>query len=78
MPTIQERLATIETKQDYIIKQLDLIVTNHLPHIYTRLEQLENCKAVDGSWIHFVKPVAISLISSGLSGGLTYYFLKIC
>ncbi|MGD0643765.1 MAG: hypothetical protein ABSA75_02550 [Candidatus Bathyarchaeia archaeon] len=78
MPTVQERLATIETKQDYIIKQLDLIITNHLPHIYTRLEQLEKCKAVDGSWIRFVKPVLISLISSALSVGLTYYFLKIC
>ena len=78
MPTIQERLATIETKQDYIIKQLDLIVANHLPHIYKRLEQLENCKAVDRSWIRFVKPVLISLLSSALSIGLTYYFLKIC
>jgi len=78
MPTVQERLATIETKQDYIIKQLDLIVTNHLPHIYTRLEQLENCKAVDRSWIRFAKPILISLISSALSVGLTYYFLKIC
>ena len=46
MPTIQERLATIETKQDYIIKQLDTIVTNHLPHIYKRLEQLENCQSL--------------------------------
>jgi hypothetical protein len=78
MPTIQERLATIETKQDYIIKQLDTIVSNHLPHIYKRLEQLENCKAIDGSWIRFAKPVAISLISSVLSICLTYYFLKIC
>ena len=78
MPTIQERLATIETKQDYIIKQLDIIVTNHLPHIYKRLEQLENCKAIDGSWIRIAKPVLISLISSALSIALTYYFLKIC
>jgi hypothetical protein len=78
MPTVQERLATIETKQDYIIKQLDTIVTNHLPHIYKRLENLEKCKEVDTSWIRFVKPVLISLISSALSVGLTYYFLKIC
>ena len=78
MPTIQERLATIETKQDYIIKQLDTIVTNHLPHIYKRLEQLENCKAIDGSWIRFAKPLLISLVSSALSEVLTYYFLKIC
>ena len=78
MPTVQERLATIETKQDYIIKQLDLIVTNHLPHIYKRLQELESCNTVAGSWIRFAKPVAISLISSALSIGLTYYFLKIC
>jgi len=77
MPTVQERLATIETKQDYIIKQLDTIANDHLPNIYKRLDQLE-CKAVNGSWIRFAKPLAIALISSALSTGVTYYFVKIC
>ena len=78
MPTVQERLATIEAKQDYIIKQLDLVVTNNLPHIYRRLEAMEQCNAVNRSWTRFSKPIITGIIISLASVLATYYWLKVC
>ena len=78
MPTVQERLATIETKLDYICKNIEEINTNHLPHIYKRLEALEKCNAVNRSWTRFAKPIVSSAIVSAISVLLTYYFTKLC
>jgi hypothetical protein len=78
MPTVQERLATIETKLDYICKNIEEISTNHLPHIYKRLEALEKCNAVNKSWTRFAKPILTGVAVSAISVVLTYFFTKIC
>jgi len=77
MPSVQERLATIEAKLDYICKNIEEISHNHLPHIYERLEALEKCNAVNRSWTRFVKPIVTGAIVSAISVLLTYSFVKI-
>jgi hypothetical protein len=78
MPTVQERLATIETKLDYVCRNIEEIKNNHLRHIYLRLEALEKCSAVNRSWTRFAKPIVTGAAVSAISILLTYYFVKLC
>ena len=78
MPTIQERLAAIETKIDFIRASVSAIENNHLPHIYERLDALESCNAVNKSWTRFAKPIFTGVLIIAVSSGLTYFWVKLC
>ena len=78
MPTVQERLAKIETQLNYIAKTLDEITKNHLPHIYERLEGLEKCVAVNKSWTRFLGPVVSGILGAGGGGLVVYLVMRVC